>query len=120
MRAQPAPGVLTCAGRTVQMALFRPLCKFCATIRRVRDIVPTLRTALQQAQSGTPGPVFVEFPIDTLYPIALVRREIGRDKSAGADASRKSLMSRLVGWYLDRYVNQVRPARRRHRAAGRH
>ena len=38
-----------------QMALFKPLCKLCATVSHVRDIVPTLRKALQAAQSGTPG-----------------------------------------------------------------
>ena len=38
-----------------QMSLFKPLCKFCATITHVRDIIPTLRRALQAAQSGTPG-----------------------------------------------------------------
>ena len=32
---------------------------------------------MQIAQSGTPGPVFVEFPIDTLYPYPLVKKETG-------------------------------------------
>uniref|UniRef100_A0A8C9SZ60 2-hydroxyacyl-CoA lyase 2 n=1 Tax=Scleropages formosus TaxID=113540 RepID=A0A8C9SZ60_SCLFO len=58
-----------------QMSLFKPLCKFCASVRTVREIVPVLRKALAIAQSGTPGPVFVEFPIDTLYPFHLVERE---------------------------------------------
>lgn len=38
-----------------QMSLFRPLCKFCASVQRVRDIIPTLRAAMAAAQSGTPG-----------------------------------------------------------------
>ena len=38
-----------------QLALFRPLCKFCATVRRLRDIQPTITRALHIAQSGTPG-----------------------------------------------------------------
>lgn len=38
-----------------QMSLFRPLCKYCATIRRLRDIKPTILRALQIAQSDTPG-----------------------------------------------------------------
>ena len=38
-----------------QMCLFKPLCKFTATITRIADIVPTVREALQAAQSGTPG-----------------------------------------------------------------
>jgi acetolactate synthase-like protein len=38
-----------------QMCLFKPLCKFTATITRIRDIAPTVRKALQAAVSGTPG-----------------------------------------------------------------
>ena len=38
-----------------QMSLFKPLCKFTATVTRVRDIVPTLQEAIKVAQSGTPG-----------------------------------------------------------------
>ena len=38
-----------------QMSLFKPLCKFTATVTRIRDIVPILKQALSEAQSGTPG-----------------------------------------------------------------
>ena len=38
-----------------QMSLFKPLCKYTATINHIRDIVPTVKKALQEAQSGTPG-----------------------------------------------------------------
>lgn len=38
----------------------------------MQDIIPTLRSAMQVAQSGTPGPVFVEFPLDILYPFNIV------------------------------------------------
>uniref|UniRef100_A0A8C2C388 2-hydroxyacyl-CoA lyase 2 n=1 Tax=Cyprinus carpio TaxID=7962 RepID=A0A8C2C388_CYPCA len=58
-----------------QMSLFKPLCKFCASVRTVREIVPTVRKALAIAQSGTPGPVFIEFPIDTLYPYHVVEKD---------------------------------------------
>ena len=40
-----------------QMSLFEPLCKYTATVKAVRDIVPTVKTALQMAQSGTPGKI---------------------------------------------------------------
>jgi len=43
-----------------QMVLFRPLCKFCATIQRLRDIQPTIRRAIHIAQSGTPGNACVQ------------------------------------------------------------
>jgi glyoxylate carboligase len=60
-----------------QGVLFRPLCKFTARITKVRDIVPTVRKAIQVAQSGTPGPVFIEFPIDVLYPYQIIVKEMG-------------------------------------------
>jgi len=84
-----------------QMCLFKPLCKYAATIKRVADIIPTLRKALQAAQSGTPGPVFVEFPIDVLYPYHLVKRE------AGIKENPVGLLPRLVNWYISRHVNNL-------------
>lgn len=76
-----------------QMSLFKPLCKFCASVRTVREIVPTLRTALAAAQSGTPGPVFIELPIDTLYPFHLVSKEFGVKNPP------KGLVGKIVSWY---------------------
>ncbi|XP_037533697.1 2-hydroxyacyl-CoA lyase 2 [Nematolebias whitei] len=81
-----------------QMSLFKPLCKFCASIRTVREIVPTLRKALAIAQSGTPGPVFIEFPIDTLYPYHLVSQEFAVKNPP------KGLMGKFVSWYLNNHL----------------
>lgn len=47
--------------------------RYAASCSNVRDIVPTLRKAFQEAASGVPGPVFVEFPLDVLYPISGTR-----------------------------------------------
>lgn len=73
--------------------LFRSLCKYVARVTRLRDIVPTMRAAICAAQSGTPGPVFVEFPVDVLYPYQLVAKEAG-------------FMQRPKNW---RQVNLIRP-----------
>lgn len=64
------------------MVLFRPLCKYVARVERLRDIVPTLKQAIQSATSGCPGPVFVEFPVDVLYPYDLVMKEVGLNPNA--------------------------------------
>lgn len=64
-----------------QLVLFRPLCKFTARVTRLRDIVPTVRKAIHVAQSGTPGPVFIEFPIDVLFPYQTVVAEAGLVKN---------------------------------------
>lgn len=59
-----------------QLSLFSSICKHTASIKTIKEIVPTMRNAIKIAKSGTPGPVFVEFPIDTLYPYDLLLQEI--------------------------------------------
>ncbi|OQR67245.1 acetolactate synthase-like, partial [Tropilaelaps mercedesae] len=84
-----------------QMSLFKSLCKYSATVPTVRGIVPTLRTAIQAAMSDTPGPVFVELPLDVLYPYNLVKQEIGMKEEP------KNFGQRVVKWYLDFYLHNV-------------
>ncbi|KAK7084954.1 hypothetical protein SK128_003302 [Halocaridina rubra] len=84
-----------------QMSLFKPLCKYCATVISIRDIVPVVCRALKEAQSGTPGPVFIEFPIDVLYPYELVAKELG----AGGEG--KSFVQKIVKWYLSNYLDNL-------------
>jgi acetolactate synthase-like protein len=60
-----------------QLALLRPQVKWAHSVRRVRDIVPTLERAFRVAQETVPGPVFVELPIDLLYDEAVVRQWYG-------------------------------------------
>ena len=85
------------------MALFKPICKFVATVKRVADIVPTLKRAMQVAQSDTPGPVFVEFPIDTLYKYSIVEKEV-----AGSSSSKsKTVIQHFVDLYLRFYLHSL-------------
>ncbi|XP_065908425.1 2-hydroxyacyl-CoA lyase 2-like [Dysidea avara] len=84
-----------------QMALLQPICKFCASVKYVRDIVPTLRKAIAVAQSGTPGPVFVELPIDILYHYEIVYKEIGKPSVA------KTFMQKVQQFYIQNYINQL-------------
>uniref|UniRef100_A0A8C5MMI9 2-hydroxyacyl-CoA lyase 2 n=1 Tax=Leptobrachium leishanense TaxID=445787 RepID=A0A8C5MMI9_9ANUR len=81
-----------------QMSLFKPICKFCASVRTVRDIIPVLRKALAAAQSGTPGPVFVEFPIDVLYPYHIIHKELA---PKGAP---KGIVGKIINWYLQNHL----------------
>lgn len=85
-----------------QMSLLKSLCKYTATIRYVRDIPSVLRNAIKEAQSGTPGPVFVEFPLDTLYPYHLIKRELGVKESGPI-----SLVQRVVNAYLMNYIQSL-------------
>ncbi|XP_054254850.1 2-hydroxyacyl-CoA lyase 2 [Indicator indicator] len=84
-----------------QLPLFRTISKATFSVQAVRDIVPTLRQAIATAQSGTPGPVFVELPIDVLYPFHVVQKEI-----AGSKAPR-GLRGKVVQWYLQNYLRNL-------------
>ena len=84
------------------MSLFKSLCKYTATIQCVKDIPNTLRKAIQVAQSDTPGPVFVEFPIDTLYPYHLVKRELGTSNQPA-----KNLVQKIINFYLNNYLSNL-------------
>ncbi|XP_055348627.1 2-hydroxyacyl-CoA lyase 2-like isoform X2 [Paramacrobiotus metropolitanus] len=68
-----------------QVSVFQTICKATYSVSRMQDIVPTLRSAMQIAQSGTPGPVFVEFPLDILYPYNVVS-----DTFVKPDAAKKA------------------------------
>lgn len=84
-----------------QMVLFKPLCKYTASVSRVRDIVPTIREAIAAAQSGTPGPVFVELPIDVLYNIKLVEQELLPKTKP------RTLIQRITSLYIQAYIAKV-------------
>ncbi|XP_050195075.1 2-hydroxyacyl-CoA lyase 2, partial [Myiozetetes cayanensis] len=84
-----------------QLSLFRTLCKLSVSVGAVRDIVPTLRGAIATAQSGTPGPVFVELPIDVLYPFHVVQKELGGARSP------RGLRGKVLNWYLQNYLHNL-------------
>ena len=84
-----------------QVSLFRTVVKWSAAVRRVRDVGPVLNEAFRQAQTGVPGPVFVECPVDLLYAEPMVR------KLYGASRGGRSLGARVVQAYLRWHVNRL-------------
>ena len=84
-----------------QLSLCKSLCKHVATVTRVRDIVGALRKAIYEAQSGVPGPVFLELPIDALYPYKLVEDGLFPKSPA------KSLGQKMTNLYLQNYMNRL-------------
>jgi len=87
-----------------QLNLLRPVVKQVFTIKRNCDILPVLDTAFQTATSGVPGPVFVECPIDLLYPETMVREWYGGRQQ---DTPARSLRERLLQAYLSRHVDRM-------------
>ncbi len=70
-----------------QMSLMKPVTKWCVKATKVGDIKPLLEKALKVAAEGVPGPVFLELPVDLLYPEHVVAewymKESGVDKMKG-------------------------------------
>jgi len=85
-----------------QISLLKPAVKRAISVRRVKQIIPALEDAFQTAQSGVPGPVFVELPVDLLYDESLVR-----DWYLGRSGRAKSWQGKLQQWYLNRHLNRI-------------
>jgi acetolactate synthase-like protein len=71
-----------------QMALMKPVTKWCARLTKVGDLRPMVERAFRVAAEGVPGPVFLEVPLDLLYPeemvVEMFHKESGVDKMKGA------------------------------------
>ena len=85
-----------------QHALMAPHVKWSASVKRVRDLAPLVHRAFEEAGRGVPGPVFVECPVDLLYPEQVVRDWYGGQAGSGG-----SLRRRLVNLYLKRHVDRL-------------
>src|SRR3954471_17180035 len=73
-----------------QLSIMKPMTKWATMVKTVPALVPTVERACQIATSGVPGPVFVEVPVDLLYPEEIVRswyeKEVGMGKAKGIGA----------------------------------
>jgi len=85
-----------------QISLLRSTVKYFGQVRRICQLVPKLRQAWDTAFHGVPGPVFLECPVDVLYPEALVREWYGR-KSKGP----VSLLESITQAYIRFHVNRL-------------
>ncbi len=85
-----------------QRPLVAPHVKLFKKIRRVRDLGAAVDEAFEVAQSGVPGPVFIECPVDLLYDEDSIRKWY-------ADAAGKgtSVADRLLRFYLNRHVKKM-------------
>ncbi len=87
-----------------QLALVKSIAKKAFTIKRNCDIIPIIEHAFLLAGSGTPGPVFVECPIDVLYGEQDVSGMYG--VKAG-ESGRRNLRGRILDVYLKRHVDRI-------------
>ena len=84
-----------------QMALIKPHVKFAVSVSKTRDIVPSLTNALNTAMSGVPGPVFVELPIDLLYPEETIREQHANQLPSNG------IVGKAMTWYVNRHLNNM-------------
>jgi acetolactate synthase-1/2/3 large subunit len=80
-----------------QISLMESITKWAVSIKKVNSIGPTVEKAFDLAQDGVPGPVFIEVPIDVLYPEEMVR-EMFMKESGVKDG--KNLGSKALELYM--------------------
>ncbi|MDH3202363.1 MAG: thiamine pyrophosphate-binding protein [Myxococcales bacterium] len=80
-----------------QISLMESITKWAVSLKTVNSIGPTVEKALDLAQDGVPGPVFIEVPIDLLYAEDLVR-DMFMKESGVKDA--KNLGSKALELYM--------------------
>ncbi|MCP5162943.1 MAG: thiamine pyrophosphate-binding protein [Hahellaceae bacterium] len=86
-----------------QLSIVRSCVKWAVSVDKVHDIESVMDQALSVAKSGVPGPVFVELPIDLLYPEKFVREWYGLK---GGDQG-KGITKKAIGWYLNRHLTHL-------------
>ncbi len=85
-----------------QIALASPAVKRALRVGKLRDLVPALEEAFFVAREGVPGPVFVECPVDLLYPESVVRGWYASKADAPA-----GFVARATRWYLERHLDAL-------------
>ncbi len=84
-----------------QMAIVAPLTKWARSVRLRSDVGPALREAAARAREGVPGPVFLEIPVDLLYPEPIVVEQYLRESGTGRA---RDWPTRLLGLGLRAYL----------------
>ena len=84
-----------------QISLLKTYVKSAVSVKKVRDVIPTLANAINNAISGVPGPVFVELPIDLLYPEKDIRKEFVNQ------LPKSGFLGKIAHWYVNRHLNDL-------------
>ena len=84
-----------------QISLLRTYVKSAVSVKKTRDVVQTLANALNTAISAVPGPVFVELPIDLLYPEEDIRKEFMNQ------LPKSGYFGKIAHWYVSRHLDDL-------------
>jgi thiamine pyrophosphate-dependent acetolactate synthase large subunit-like protein len=84
-----------------QMPLMKPHVKYARAVRRLRDLAPAVVEALELAETGVPGPTFVECPVDLLYDEEIIRGWYAQSMPRGDGLADKAVRAYL-NWHMRR------------------
>ena len=84
-----------------QISLLKTYVKSAVSVKKTRDVLPILANAFNIAISGVPGPVFVELPIDLLYPEEEIRKEFMNQ------LPKSGFVGKIAHWYVNRHLNDL-------------
>ena len=84
-----------------QLSLMKPVTKWATIVKSVPALAPTIERAITVATGGVPGPVFVEVPVDLLYPEAIVRSWYEKEVGVGKG---KGLPAKALEWYVKAHL----------------
>ena len=84
-----------------QISLLKTYVKSAVSVKKTRDVLPTIANAFNTAISGVPGPVFVELPIDLLYPEDDIRKEFMNQ------LPRSGYFGKIAHWYVNRHLDDL-------------
>jgi acetolactate synthase-1/2/3 large subunit len=87
-----------------QLALLQPQVKWLARATRVAEAPGLLARAFHEARSGVPGPVFLELPVDLLYPEEVARQWYA---AAAPPKGKGGFRGKLMRRYLDRHADRL-------------
>lgn len=80
----------------------KSLVKWSVSPRSVKELVPAIERAFFECQKGVPGPVFVELPMDLLWPAAPTVQVVQDMMPKGTN-----LLAKLTRWYLRRHLTTI-------------
>jgi thiamine pyrophosphate-dependent acetolactate synthase large subunit-like protein len=84
-----------------QMPLMAPHVKYARAVTRLRDLAPAVIEALEISDTGAPGPVFVECPVDLLYDEEIIRGWYAESMPRGDKLADKAVRAYL-NWHTKR------------------
>eukprot|EP00298_Acanthocystis_sp_HF-20_P016844 c21603_g3_i1.p1 GENE.c21603_g3_i1~~c21603_g3_i1.p1 ORF type:complete len:596 (+),score=293.06 c21603_g3_i1:49-1836(+) len=92
-----------------QLELVKPLVKWSTSVSKVSDIVPAVQKAFAEASSGVAGPVFIETPLDVIWPRSIVETEMVSSTKSNSKSifSISGITEAAVQYYVQHHVSQI-------------